>query len=96
MEGDWERERGKNYLVCIFCHVAHRAKQLSKGHKLSNASVYRCKQRLRRVCDATDDEGEVDESFVGAAKSHSFFPESRSTSGDERSLSSEGNQNFRK
>lgn len=24
------------YLVCIFFHVAHRAKQLSKGQKLSN------------------------------------------------------------
>lgn len=57
----------KNYLVHIFFNVVHRAKQLSKGHKLSNRSVYRCKQRLlRRVCDATDG-GEVDESFAGAA-----------------------------
>lgn len=47
-------------------YVVHRVKQLSKGHKLSNLSVYRCKQRLR-VCDATDDEGEVDESFAGTA-----------------------------
>lgn len=56
----------KNYLVHIFFNVVHRTKQLSKGHKLSNRSVYRCKQRLRRVCDATDG-GEVDESFAGAA-----------------------------
>lgn len=56
----------KNYLVYIFFNVVHRVKQLSKGHKLSNLSVYRCKQRLR-VCDATDDEGEVDESFAGTA-----------------------------
>lgn len=57
----------KNYLVYIFFNAVHRAKQLSKGHKLSNPSVYRCKQRLRHLCDATDDEGEVDESFAETA-----------------------------
>lgn len=57
----------KNYLVYIFFNVVHHAKQLSKGHKLSNPSVYRCKQRLRHLCNATDDGGEVDESFAETA-----------------------------
>jgi len=58
------KESAKELSVYFF-HVAHRAKQLSKGHKLSNLSIYRCKQRLQHVYDI-DNGGEVDESFVGA------------------------------
>ena len=82
------KESAKELSVYFF-HVAHRAKQLSKGHKLSNLSIYRCKQRLQHVYDI-DNGGEVDESFVGARLSwpNSFvFPQSGSTNGDERYFS---------
>lgn len=46
----------QNDLVCIFFRVAHRAKQLKKGQKLSNRFAYRCKQRLRRACNAMNEE----------------------------------------
>lgn len=60
MKGEWEGEREKSYLLYIFFNVTHRAKQLRKGHKLSNLSVYRWKQHLQRVCDVTNDREEIE------------------------------------
>jgi len=57
-KGNGKERTKENDLVCIFFRVAHRAKQLSKGQKLSNRSAYRCKQRLRHACSAMNDDEE--------------------------------------
>lgn len=82
-----EKTVQKNYLLYIFFNVVHRAKQLSKGHKLSNPSVYRCKQRLQRVMRQTMKERLMNLSPELLWRNSFASSESEFTNGDERSPS---------
>lgn len=62
---------------------AHCTKQLSKVEQSVSVDVY----RLRRVCDATDDKERLmnlSTERLSWSRTSFVFPESRSTSGDER------------
>lgn len=51
-----EKRTRETYLTYFLSYVAHRAKRLSKGQKLSNQSVLIGANTACRLCSAMDDE----------------------------------------